>query len=96
MTSVNNPLVSVGHIYCFGGSVLRSSSGPSDLKSKTCWCHLPVHDSGTRGGTHMSTACVQMPGRERKDLLDLMASKGLNIRTDTYEILLTAAASIAE
>lgn len=44
----------------------------------------------------MSTACVQMPGRERKDLLDLMASKGLNIRTDTYEILLTAAASIAE
>lgn len=35
---------------------------------------------------------MQMPGRERKDLLDLMASKGLKLRTDTYEILLNSAA----
>ena len=31
---------------------------------------------------------LQMPGRERKDLVDLMAAKGLKLRTDTYEILL--------
>ncbi|KAL3158669.1 hypothetical protein ABBQ32_011411 [Trebouxia sp. C0010 RCD-2024] len=34
----------------------------------------------------------QMPGTERKDLLQLMTAKGLHIRTDTYEILLKTAA----
>lgn len=35
---------------------------------------------------------LQMPGTERKDLLQLMTAKGLHIRTDTYEILLKTAA----
>ncbi|DBB01993.1 TPA: hypothetical protein ACH3X1_000578 [Trebouxia sp. C0004] len=37
----------------------------------------------------------QMPGTERKDLLQLMMAKGLHVRTDTYEILLKTAADAA-
>ncbi|DBA66769.1 TPA: hypothetical protein ACH3X2_001915 [Trebouxia sp. C0005] len=37
----------------------------------------------------------QMPGTERKDLLQLMTAKGLHVRTDTYEILLKSAADAA-
>lgn len=40
-------------------------------------------------------AMMQMPGSERKDLLHLMAAKGLHTRTDTYEILLKTAADAA-
>ena len=38
---------------------------------------------------------MQMPGTERKDLLQLMMAKGLHVRTDTYEILLKTAANAA-
>ena len=38
---------------------------------------------------------IQMPGTERKDLLQLMTAKGLRVRTDTYEILLKTAADAA-
>ncbi|DBB14987.1 hypothetical protein WJX82_009217 [Trebouxia sp. C0006] len=37
----------------------------------------------------------QMPGTERKDLIQLMMAKGLHVRTDTYEILLKTAADAA-
>ena len=40
-----------------------------------------------------SCVLLQMPGTERKDLLQLMTAKGLHTRTDTYEILLKTAAS---
>ena len=42
-----------------------------------------------------SAVLLQMPGTERKDLLQLMTTKGLRVRTDTYEILLQTAANIA-
>ena len=35
---------------------------------------------------------LQMPGTDRKDLMQLMTAKGLHIRTDTYETLLKTAA----
>ena len=53
----------------------------------------PLHHSHlfTDSDRQSCDVLLQMPGTERKDLLQLMTAKGLQVRTDTYEILLKTA-----